>query len=404
MTEVMRNAAADLRGASRMAVDAIAGMTALVEAVHARIAERPTRLAGAIVGGAVNGTTSIVYKSVRGVTRAVGGGIDLALAAVAPALGCIESSAARESVIATLNGVLGDYLADSGNPLAVTMQLRREGRPLELTPEGIAAAISLPRRKVLILVHGLCRNDRRWGRDGHDHGVELARDLAYTAVYLNYNTGLHVSTNGRTLARMLETLVAAWPVPLEEVSILAHSMGGLVARSAHHYASVAGYAWPRKLRKLVFLGTPHHGAPLERAGQRLHLLLEKTPYIAPLALLGKVRSAGITDLRHGYVHEEDWNGHDRFANRADLRRPLPLPRRVRCYTIAASIGHASAPRRDLLIGDGLVPVPSALGDHRDPRLKLRFPRSHQWTARGTSHFGLLSRGHVYERIRDWLGE
>jgi hypothetical protein len=188
------------------------------------------------------------------------------------------------------------------------------------------------------------------------------------------------------------------------VSILAHSMGGLVVRSAHHYASMAGHGWPRKLRKLVFLGTPHHGAPLERAGHQVHLLLEKTPYTAPFALLGKVRSAGITDLRHGCVHEEDWSRHDRFANRADPRRPLPLPKRVQCYTIAAAIGHAPVPRRDLLIGDGLVPVPSALGDHRDPRLKLRFPRSHQWTARGTSHFGLLSRGHVYERIRHWLGE
>jgi hypothetical protein len=404
MTQVMRNAATDLRGASRMVVDAIAGITALVEAVHTHIAERPTRLAGANLGGTINGATSIVYRSVRGVTRAVGGSIDFALGAVAPALGCIESSAAREAVIAALNGVLGDYLAETGNPLAVTMQLRCEGRPLELTRDGLAAAIPVPGRKVLILVHGLCRNDRRWGRDGHDHGVELARDLAYTTAYLNYNTGLHVSTNGRTLAQMLETLVAAWPVPLEELSILAHSMGGLVVRSAHHYASMAGHAWPRKLRKLVFLGTPHHGAPLERAGHWVHLLLEKTPYTAPLALLGKVRSAGITDLRHGYVHEDDWNGHDRFANRADSRRPLPLPKRVQCYTIAAAIGQATAPRRDLLIGDGLVPVPSALGDHRDPRLKLRFPRSHQWTARGTSHFGLLSRGHVYERIRDWLGE
>jgi PGAP1-like protein len=404
MTGVMRNPVTDLRGASRMAVDAIAGITALVEAVHARIAERPTRLAGAIVGGAVTGVTSIVYRSVRGATRAVGAGIDLALGAVAPALGCIESSAARESVIAALNGVLGDYLAETGNPLAVTMRLRREGKPLELSREGLAAAIPLPRRKVLLLVHGLCRNDRCWARDGHDHGVELARDLAYTAAYLNYNTGLHVSTNGRTLAQMLETLVASWPVPLEEVSILAHSMGGLVVRSAHHHASVAGHAWPRKLRKLVFLGTPHQGAPLERAGHRVDLLLERTPYIAPLALLGKVRSAGITDLRHGYVHEEDWNGHDRFAERADSRRPLPLPQRVRCYAIAAAIGHTAAPRRDPLIGDGLVPVRSALGEHPDPRLELRFPRSRRWTARGTSHFGLLGRGRVYERIRDWLGE
>jgi hypothetical protein len=340
---------------------------------------------------------------IRGVTRAVGGGIDLALGAVAPALGHIESSPAREAVIAAVNGVLGDYLAETANPLAITMHLRREGKPLELTREGLAAAIQAPSSRVLVLVHGLCRDDWRWERDGHDHGAQLARDLSYTAAYLHYNTGLHISTNGRAFAQILEALVAAWPVPLKEVSILAHSMGGLVARSAHHYASAAGHVWPRRLRKLVFLGTPHHGVPLERAGHRLSLLLEKTPYAAPFALLGKVRSAGITDLRHGYVLEEDWKGHDRFANRTDSRRPLPLPERVQCYTIAATIGHAPASRLGRLIGDGLVPVPSALGDHRDSRLKLTFPRSRQWTAGGTSHLGLLQ-GRVYERIRGWFSE
>ena len=403
MTTVVRNRVTDLRGASRLVIDAIAGITWLVEAMHTNIATPQTRLAGETVGRAANGTTSVIYRGIRGITRVVGKGIDLALGALAPTLGHIESSPARESVIAALNGVLGDYLAETGNPLAVTMHLRCDGKPLELTREGLAAAVQVPSSKVLVLVHGLCRNDRRWERDGHDHGAELARDLSYTAVYLHYNTGLHISTNGHAFAQILEALVAAWPVSLKELSILAHSMGGLVARSAYHYASTADHAWPAKLRKLVFLGTPHHGVPLERIGHRFALLLEKTPYTAPFALLGKVRSAGITDLRHGYLLEEDWKGHNRFANRTDSRRPLPLPKRVHCYTTAAAIGHAPTPLLDQLIGDGLVPVPSALGDHRDPRLKLPFPRSHQWTARGTSHIGLLGRGQVYERIRGYFG-
>jgi len=404
MTRAARNQVTDLRGASRMLVDAITGIIHVVEAMHTNIAQKPTRLAGAVVGAAVNGTTSAVYKTIRGVTRAVGGGIDLALGALAPALGHIESSPARESVIAALNGVLGDYLAEAGNPLAVTMRLRRDGKPVELTREGLAAAIQTPSSKLLVLVHGLCRNDRCWQRDGHDHGAELARDLSYTTAYLNYNTGLHISTNGRELAQMLEALVAAWPAPLEEVSIVGHSMGGLVARSACHHALAANHAWCRKLRNLVFLGTPHHGVPLERAGHHVDLLLEKIPYSAPLALLGKVRSAGITDLRHGYVLDEDWKGHDRFASRAASRHPLPLPKGIKCYTIAAAIGTASTPRWDQVIGDELVPVQSALGQHPDARLELTFPRSRQWTVRGVSHLGLLDRGQVYKRIRDRLGD
>ena len=404
MAEAVRNPVTDLRGVSRMMIDAISGGTRLIEAIHTSIVRQPTRLAGATVGGAVNSTTSIVYQSIRGITRTVGKSVDLALQAAAPALGTTESSPAREAVIAALNGVLGDYLAETGNPLAVTMHLRRGGKRLELTREGLAAEIQVPSSKVLVLVHGLCRNDRRWERHGHDHGAELARDLSYTATYLHYNTGLHVSTNGRAFAQVLEELVAAWPVPLEEVSVLAHSMGGLVARSACHYASAAGHAWPRKLRKLVFLGTPHHGVPLERAGHWFELLLEKTPYTAPFALLGRVRSAGITDLRHGYVLDEDWKGRDRSLDRGDSCRSLPLPRRVQCYTIAAMIGNAASPRRDRLIGDGLVPVASALGNHPDPRRRLAFPRSHQWKARSTSHLGLLSSGQVYERLRGWFSD
>lgn len=404
MTKVVRNPVTDVLGAFRMAVDAVAGIAGLVQVMHTGIAERPIRLAGATVGGAVRGTTSIVYQSIRGVTRAIGGSIDFALTAVAPALGHIDSSPAREAVVSVVNGVLGDYLAETGNPLAITMQLRRGGKPLELTRKRLAATVQAPSSRVLILVHGLCRNDRCWGRDGHDHGATLAREFSYTTAYLHYNTGLHVSTNGRALAQMLEALVAAWPVPLEEVSILAHSMGGLVVRSAHHYASAAGHVWPRKLRKLVFLGTPHHGTPLARAGHWIDLLLEKTPYTAPLAIVGKLRSAGIKDLRHGYVVEEEWKGCNRSANRTAARRPPPLPKGVQCYTIAAAIGRAPTSYRDRMIGDGLVPVPSALGEHRDERLKLTFPRSHQWIARDTSHFGLLGASPVYERIRDWFDE
>lgn len=404
MAKVVRNPVTDVLGVCRMVVDAIAATTGVVEAMHMSIARAPARLAGEMVGGAVCCAASLVYGSIRGITRAIGGGIDLALSAAAPVLGHIDSSPTREALVAALNGVLGDYLAQTGNPLAVTMHLRREGRPLELTRKALAAAIPAPSSKILVLVHGLCRDHRCWEREGHDHGAELGADLSYTTVYLHYNTGLHISTNGRALAKLLEQLITAWPVPLREVSILGHSMGGLVARSAHHYASAARYAWPRKLRKLVFLGTPHHGVPLERAGHRLELLLERTRYTAPLALIGKMRSAGITDLRHGYVLEEEWKTRGRSAGSSDSCRSLALPRRVQCYTIAATIGNAPSRRRDQLIGDGLVPIESALGLHRDSRRSLAFPRSHQWTARRTSHLGLLCSGEVYERIRGWLGD
>jgi hypothetical protein len=401
-TSAPRNHVSDLRGVSRLAVDATTGLTGLVEAMQVSIARMPAKLGGPLVEGAVNGITWLVYRSIHGVTRTAGGGIDIVLARLVPMLGHMDSSPTREAVIAALNGVLGDYLTETGNPLAITMHWRSDGKPLEPTRERLATVFPMPSTKIVVLVHGLCMNDLQWTRQEHNHGAALARNLGYTPVYLHYNSGQHISTNGRALTAMLEALVAAWPVPVEELAIVAHSMGGLVARSAHHYGTVAGHAWRRRLHKLVFLGTPHHGAALERGGHRLHRLLDQAPYTAPFARLGKIRSAGITDLRHGSLLDEDWDGRDRFAHGEDTRRPVPLPEGVDCFAIGATTGRSPSDLRGRLLGDGLVPLASALGRHRDPKFTLALPESHQWIACDTSHFDLLGRPQVYERIHAWL--
>jgi hypothetical protein len=49
-----------------------------------------------------------------------------------------------------------------------------------------------------------------------------------------------------------------------------------------------------------------------------------------------------------------------------------------------------------------VPLASALGRHHDPQFTLAFPESHQWIACDMSHFDLLSRPQVCERIHAWL--
>ena len=392
----------DLRGGSRLAVDAVTGITDLVQALHGTIARGPLALAGPRAGGAVAGITALVYDSVRGITRAVGSGIDRALGAVAPALGQIESSPRREALLAALNGVLGDYLAATGNPLVIPMRLRRNGMPLLPDRESLSAAFPAPSGHLLLLVHGLCMNDLAWQRNGHDHGAVLARQLHASRIDLQYNTGLHISTNGHALAHLLEALVAAWPVEVRQITIVAHSMGGLVARSAHHAAQSAGLAWAGMLRNLVFLGTPHHGAPLERGGHWIDLLLEQTPYTAPFARLGKIRSAGITDLRHGLVLDAEWQGRDRFAGRPPPRVGLPLPAGVQCFTVAATTGAADDQVRHRLLGDGLVPVPSALGEHRNPRLALAFAPDRRWIAYGCSHLDLLGSDAVCQQLLGWL--
>jgi PGAP1-like protein len=394
----MRNPVDDLRGATRLAVEATRGVTELVEAMHHSIGGGP-----AILGRPLDGPTRLftrpVYGSIRGVTRLVGAGIDVALAGLAPLLGERAPGLEREAVLAALNGVLGDYLAESGNPLAIEMRLRSGGHPLELERQALRLAFPQATGKLLVLVHGSCLNDRRWARLGHDHGAALARDLGFTPVYLHYNTGLHISVNGRAFATLLEALVAAWPAPIDELVIVAHSMGGLVSRSACHHGEAAGHTWRRKLGKLVCLGSPHHGAPLERGGHWVDVLLGVSRYSAPLARLGKIRSAGVTDMRFGNVLDEHWAGRDRFAHAHDDRTPLKLPAGVQCYAIAATKATGAGGKR---MGDGLVPVDSALGRHARPELTLGFPEAHQWIAQGMGHFDLLSRAEVYATIRSWL--
>jgi len=351
--------------------------------------------------GRTRGITGLVYRSVRGVTGLVGGGIDAILGRLVPLFRATKPSPRREALIAALNGVLGDFLADTDNPLAIPLQFRRDGVQLPMERDALGKAIPSCSGKLLVLVHGLCLNDLQWNRRGHDHGAALARDLGFTPVYLNYNTGLHISRNGVELANALDALVRQWPVPILDFAIVAHSMGGLVARSACHYGAESGHAWRQQLRALVFLGTPQHGAPMERGGNAIDALLGVSAYSAPFARLGKIRSAGITDLRYGNLVHEDWLGRDRFA-RGDRRRFVPLPEGVRCYAIAATTARDSRLSPHKLPGDGLVPVASALGEHARPELALNIPKSRTWIARGCGHLDLMGSTAVYRRIGRWL--
>ncbi|NDK38636.1 alpha/beta hydrolase [Pseudoxanthomonas gei] len=391
----------DLRGLGRLAVDGVTGVTNLVEAMHAAITHLPAVI-GRPAPATTSGLTGLVYRGVRGVTQLVGTGVDRSLSGLAPLLGGDEPSPQREAIRAAVNGVLGDHLESSANPLAIAMQFRSQGQPLALSPRALTASLPDATGKLLVLVHGLCMNDLQWNYAGHDHGQALQQDLGYTPVYLHYNSGRRISHNGLELAGLLEQLVRAYPVPVEEITLLCHSMGGLVARAALDQALASSHAWAGLPTRVLFLGTPHHGAPLERAGSWADMLIGISPYSAPLVRIGKIRSAGIQDLRHGNLRDADWqdrNGDDR----ADGRTPMPLPASVLAYAMAVSTQEAREDRDIHSIrGDGLVPVASALGVHADRAFDLRIPKPRRWVGHEANHLELLGSQAVYRQMLRWL--
>jgi pimeloyl-ACP methyl ester carboxylesterase len=392
----------DLQGLARLGFDATIAVTNLVENMHQTIASR----AGILGPGQdlpTRGITGLVYRLVRGTTRVAGLGVDHLTGLLNQGQdSSSQSSPEREAVIAAMCGVWGDHMRETRNPLAIQMAFRVQGQALTLTRVALQQRLAQPKARLLVLVHGLCMNDLQWQRRGHDHGSELANALGMTALYLNYNTGLHVSQNGEMFSKAMQTLIEQWPVPVEELVVIGHSMGGLVARSACHHAQAAGLNWLSTLRQLVCLGTPHHGAPLERGGQLIDSLLGQSPYLAPFARLGKARSAGIADLRFGNVQQADWSAHRKHDQKVDERLPTPLPPGVQTYLVAAVQAQRTDHARNAWIGDGLVPLASALGEHARSELALSVPDSHKQVVTGANHWDLLNSPEVYQQLLVWL--
>ena len=382
---INRGSLSDLQGAVRLAVDAAVGVTDVVEKMHHTIQLRQAPL-GSSRAGNTSGLTGFVYRSIRGTTRLVGKGLDAGISPVMSLLPESASNSTRDALVAAINGVYGDHLLETGNPLTTKMHFRYQGRELE---PGQLETLPGKNARVLLFIHGLCLNDRHWTRDGVNHGETLAKDLGYTPIYLRYNTGRPVADNGRDLASLLERLVTDQQNVFSELVIAGHSMGGLVARSACHYGELASHQWMKYLGKFVSIGTPHLGAPLERGGNWINYAMDMSPYAAPFTRIAKKRSAGITDLRHGSITDE-------------AKDFVPLPAGVECYAIAATLAKRSTRLHERLIGDGLVPIDSALGRGRDPSRSLQIPESHQRLEFETGHIEILGKPEIYRQLRDWL--
>ena len=331
-------------------------LTRPVEGVHRSIAggwfsvlepaARPVRLAHDAI-------SSTVYSAVRQGAKLAGRIVDATL----------EPDAARDDAgEALVRGVWGDDPETSGTPEVGSMSVRdRSGTVIAFTSGGepFPGATS----RIVVLVHGLGDTERRWHRTEDAPGLidAIDADPHLTAIAIRYNTGLHVSTNGSMLAELLEKLAALWPVPIESICLVGHSMGGLVARSAIATGSGAGHEWVGAASDLVTIGTPHRGSPLEKLANVAAWGLRVAPVTAPIADFIDSRSSGIKDLRFGSVLEHDWRDHDPDALVTNTVVTGPPHPGVRHHFVAGLITSSTTNPLGRLVGDLVVRPNSSSG-------------------------------------------
>ena len=397
-----------VRGATRLTFDSVEGIVNVVEQMHETIARRPLPFAprpenDSRAHGLI---ASSIYSLVRGVNATLREGVDLSIKHWPKQADTRNRPPQEAAWIAAVNGVCGDHLEATGNTLAIDMHFSTPATRLDFDAEAIAAALPDASPHVVVFVHGLCMSPSGWRRRGAESiGDTLRETRGMTPVYLGYNTGRHISTNGRELSEQLARLCDAWPVPIESLSLVGHSMGGLVIRSACWYGEEDGAPWLASLRRVACLGTPHHGAPLEKAGSLFDRAMQAIQYVDPL-LVSKHRSVGIKDLRHGNLLDEDWaqagDGDDEVPLN-DTRRPVPLLEDVDYYFAAASIGSDDRDLRGHLLGDFLVRLGSATGAHRDGARSLPIPAENCHIFHEMGHLDLLSDPRAHAQIVDWFG-
>lgn len=404
-------AAGHARDVGRAAAGLADDVAGRVQAVHEAVAARSfgaTGILGAPVRTIHDAISSGVYAVVRLGLRGAGGAVAAAAVLNSEAPEDVGRTRRGNLGLAILNGFLGDQLAEDTPSLEIAMAVRHDRRDVPLTSDELRRAFPDAGGRVAVFVHGLCENEESWYvRAERHHGVpamcladRLGRDHGLTGVHLRYNTGRHVSDNGRDLDRLLELLLDAWPVTVEQLVLVGHSMGGLVIRSAEHAAAGSGTAWRDHLTHVICLGTPHRGAPLEKVVHVGSWLLARAPESRPVAGFLDRRSAGIKDLRFGYLREEDWAEGDAHALWEDGSEDVPFTDGVTYHVVCATLG-----------GEGSL-VGSALGD-----LLVRLPSSSGRVRRGrplhfhgvdhlpqADHFDLLNHREVHDKVSAALAE
>ena len=392
----------ELRALTLLGFDELRQASGGIGSINRAVAGRVFRAVGpgaALVRPVHEAVTRSVFAGLGLGTRAIGMAAAAAVGSRdAPAL---STSPRGSAVIAAVTGLRGDALEAEGSPLSHPMAVRVDGEPVALDPDSLREAFPDAGQRLVVFVHGLMTTEFSWSLGGREpYGARLARELDCTPVYVRYNTGRHISENGSSLSELLEELVSAWPNDAEQIALVGHSMGGLVARSACCHAAEEGADWAGLVTHSVSLGSPHMGAPLEQAVHVLSACLAALPETRPFANFLRRRSGGIRDLRQGSLVDDDWRDSDPDALRGAACAEIPLLEGATHCFVSAAITRSERHPLGRLLGDTLVLVPSASGRSRTRRIP--FEDEYGMHLGAATHFTLLNHPAVYERLRDWL--
>lgn len=391
-------------GLTQLAAMGVVEITDIVEAIHREILLRPLgRFNDTHLNKWQRGITGRIYGTVRKAMLLVGNNLVSGLRLYNTVRNQSYPRPLPETIkqlVNVLNGVMGDHLVNHNNPIAIPMVLYDNF----LFPVHDNLQRSELSGRIIILCHGLCMSHLSWQPFEYESlGESISRSQPdATILYLDYNTGRRISNNGRNFAKVLQHLVDTNP-DITQIDIVGHSMGGLVARSALFYGEQAKQSWVNRVGNLITLGSPHHGAVLERIGYFVQDVIGKMPFANALAKLGDLRSAGIIDLRYGSIRDADWQSLEgRSVLPQDFRHPTPLPLHVHTYCIAATLAEAHYDAKPTkLLGDGLVTIASALGEDADEH-DLYVPDGRKAIFYGVSHLNLIYSDRVCKQVVAWL--
>ncbi len=197
----------------------------------------------------------------------------------------------RSRVAGAIQGVIGDKLPQS---MQIEMQFVDDDKGL-IDPVVI-------RQHVCIFVHGSSDTEAGWSAKAPqlNFGQQLLLEFGAAPLYIRYNSGLAVSDNGESFAKLLDTFLGRHK-SVRKVTLIGHSMGGLVIHSAIYHARAQNLAWIKKVQQVFLLGTPHAGAPLAKLAEKGEQILQFIPN--PVTLIAAsvigLRSRGLKDLSHG---------------------------------------------------------------------------------------------------------